>query len=272
VSNERPLVIIRGGGDIATGVAVRLWRCGFAVVITEIAQPLAVRRLVALAQAVYEGTYEVEGVRGRLARSPKAAEEILQGGEIPVLIDPQAGCRLHFQPVAIVDARMRKKPPEIDMTASMLSIGLGPGFTAGVDCQAVVETNRGHHMGRVLWEGSAERDTGVPEAVGEQSTARVLRAPHDGVFTGAIGLGSTVRKGEVVARAGGEPILAPFDGALRGLLHDGLHVQAGQKVGDLDPRGDPSYCREISDKSLAIGGGVLEILLARPAIRAALGA
>lgn len=265
-----PLVLIRGGGDLATGVAVRLRRSGFAVVVAEIERPLAVRRRVALAEAVYEGSIKIEDVTGRRAQASEDVAGILEAGEIPVLIDPEARSRESLKPLALVDGRMRKAPPEIGREAAPFVVGLGPGFTAGVDCHAVIETNRGHRMGRVIWEGQAEPDTAVPEAVAGYDVDRVLRAPASGVIRSLKSIGDLVDAGEAIVEIGGKPLQAPFDGALRGLLHDGLTVDEGSKVGDLDPRKDPSYCFLISDKALAVGGGVLEALLSQPAIRTAL--
>lgn len=266
-----PLVLIRGGGDLATGVAARLHRTGFKVVVLEVPQPRAIRRLVALAEAVYAGQVVIEDLLGVRCADVEAACDALAGGQIPVLVDPEASSRAAFRPIALVDARMRKIPPELGLEAAPFVVGLGPGFTAGVDCHAVIETQRGHHLGRVLWEGQAAPDTGVPEAVAGHASDRVLRAPAAGVIGACVPLGSMVRKGEEIARVSGVPLRAPFDGALRGLLHDGLEVAEGDKVGDIDPRGVPAYCREISDKSLAVGGGVLEALLSKVEIRRRLG-
>ncbi len=267
MSQRRPIILIRGGGDLATGVAARLSRSGFHVVITEIAQPRTVRRLVAFAEAVYEGQVEVEDLSCQLVTSAGDAMAALDNRRIPIIVDPDAQIRKQLELVALVDARMRKAPPEIGMESSIFVIGLGPGFTAGTNCHAVIETNRGHHLGRVLWHGSAEPDTGIPEPVSGYDVDRVLRAPASGVFMGNAKLGSLVKTGEILAMVENAPLKAPFDGALRGLLHDGLKVEAGEKVGDLDPRGEQSYCYEISDKSLAIGGGVLEALLSRSSVR-----
>jgi len=266
---SRPLVCIRGGGDLATGVAARLHRSGFGVVIAEIAQPLTVRRTVALAEAVYRGEAQVEELLGRRVEGPPAALQALAEAVIPVLVDPQLDCRDALQPVAIVDARMLKRPPPRPAPGAFL-IGLGPGFEAGVNCEAVVETHRGHTMGRVYWQGSGQPDTGIPDPVTGYDVDRVLRAPASGVFRGERPIGVQLEPGDLIARVSGSELRAGFAGVLRGLLHDGLQVDLGVKVGDLDPRGDPSYCRLISDKSLAIGGGVLEALLARPEVRARL--
>jgi xanthine dehydrogenase accessory factor len=263
----RPLVLIRGGGDLATGVAHRLHASGFDVVVTETAQPLAVRRLVSLAEAVYAGRVEIEGMAGVLAHTPADIAPSLKDGFVPVIVDPRLELVEGLGWAALVDGRMRKRASELPLRAEPLIIGLGPGFNAGQDCHAVVETNRGHHMGRVYWQGAAEADTGVPEPVQGFDVDRVLRAPVDGVVQAEASLGDLIQPGQVIARVGDKPVEAAFAGALRGLIHDGVPVKAGMKIGDLDPRREPSYCTLISDKSLAVGGGVLEALLSRPAIR-----
>lgn len=263
-------VLVRGGGDLATGVAVRLQRAGFHVLVTEIEQPLAVRRLVAVAEAVYAGEIQIEDCTARRVDDAQEAELAWRQGAIPVLVDPALGCRADLDLLALIDGRMRKAPPEIGLGLAPMVVGLGPGFTAGVDCHAVVETNRGHHMGRVIWRGPAQADTGVPERVGGHDVDRVLRAPVDGTLRAHTQLGEIVEGGQVIADVGGIELIAPFRGALRGLVHDGLAVEQGDKVGDLDPRADPTYCTQISDKALAVGGGVLEALLSRPEIRRSL--
>lgn len=260
-------MVIRGGGDLATGVAARLHRCGFHVLVIEISHPLAVRRLVSLAEAVYAGQVEIEDLQGRLVHQPSQVYEVFKRGQIPLLVDPTASILEQISPVSVVDARMRKKPPESPANLTDFTIGLGPGFIVGEDCHAIVETNRGHQMGRVLWEGSAEEDTGVPEPVTGYDVERVLRAPSYGKLLGRVPLGSIVLQGIVLAEVDQTPLLAPFYGALRGLIHDGITVHKGMKVGDLDPRGDPLICNQISDKALAVGGGVLEALLSQSEIR-----
>jgi xanthine dehydrogenase accessory factor len=260
-------VLIRGGGDLATGVAARLHRVGFHLILTEIAQPRAVRRLVAAAEAVYAGEVRVEDLRCRLVTDSTGVIEAFHLGILPIVVDPDAAIREEFHLIALIDARMRKQPPEIGMDAAPMVIGLGPGFSVGVDCHAVIETNRGHHMGRVIWKGSAEPDTGFPEPVSGYDVDRVLRSPANGRLEGGLLLGTLVKAGDTIATINGFELLAPFDGALRGLVHDSLQVKTGEKVGDLDPRGDPSFCYQISDKSLAVGGGVVEALLSQSKIR-----
>jgi xanthine dehydrogenase accessory factor len=267
----QPLILIRGGGDLATGVAVRLNRSGFLPVVTEIEQPLAVRRAVAFAEAVFAGQITVEGVLARRVASSERVLEALDRGQVPVLVDPRAEVRDQLQFAAQIDARMRKRPPTSPFDPDLFSIGLGPGFTAGTDCHAVVETNRGHAMGRVIWQGRAEADTGVPEPVAGFDLERVLRAPENGTLSHGLPIGSKVETGQALVRIDGRELRAPFPGVLRGLLHDGLRVTRGDKIGDLDPRGEVSFAFQVSDKALAVGGGALEALLSQPQIRSLLG-
>lgn len=270
MTHPGPLILLRGGGDLATGVAARLWRSGFGVVVTEIERPRAVRRLVSLAEAIYAGSVTVEDLRGERVSDAAQATAALDRGAIPILVDPGAATRNELAPAALVDARMTKAVPDLDLSTAPFVVGLGPGFTVGFHAHAVVETHRGPRMGRVYWEGSAEADTGVPDPVAGQDVNRVLRAPADGTFEATAKIGTLVSAGEQLAVVNGSAVAAPFDGALRGLLHAGLEVSEGEKVGDLDPRGDVTVCSLISDKALAVGGGVLEALLARPQIRAQL--
>ncbi|MCL6430918.1 MAG: EF2563 family selenium-dependent molybdenum hydroxylase system protein [Anaerolineae bacterium] len=264
VSCAYGLVVIRGAGDLATGVAHRLHRCGFHVVMTEIAQPRALRRAVSFASAVYEGSIAVEGVTARLVGSAAEAMAVADAGEVAVLVDPDAREALSLRPEVLVDAIMAKRNLGTHADDAPIVIGLGPGFVAGKDVHSVVETARGHHLGRLIVAGSAEPDTGVPGAVHGYARERVLWSPADGVFVGLRRIGEPVRAGDPVARVGDALVCAEVGGVLRGLLHDGLAARAGEKVGDVDPRGVPEYCTTISDKARAIAGGVLEgILFAR---------
>ena len=262
------LVLIRGGGDLASGVAVRLHRSGFNVVITELAQPLVVRRSVSFAEAVPEGRQQVEGISALLAAGPAEARDAIRGGNIPVLVDPDLECLGELHPDVVVDARMRKQAPGRGKDLATLVIGLGPGFVAGENCHAVIETNRGHDLGRVLWAGTPQPDTGIPALVLGYASERVLRAPGDGELISGAKIGDRVEKGTVIALIGGQAILAPFDGVLRGLLRPGTRVAEGMKIGDIDPRDDPNLVLLVSDKSRAIGGAVLEAILACPDLRA----
>ncbi len=266
-------IVIRGGGDLASGVAMRLYRSGLRVLITELAQPLVVRRTVSFAEAVYEGQMQVEGVTGQRVDNLSQALQAAQQGVIPVLVDAQgevidALCRSEAGRLAIVDARMLKRPPERSDVDAAFVVGLGPGFIAGQNCHAVIETQRGHLLGRVIWQGESTSDTGIPESVAGHSSDRVLRAPLDGLLTDHAEIGEHVHPGQVIAEVAGQPIYAPFRGVLRGLLRSGLAVQVGVKIGDVDPRDDPQYCYLISDKSLAVGGGVLEALFSQANLRA----
>ncbi len=263
------IVLIRGGGDLASGVALRLHLAGLGVVITELPQPLAVRRTVAFAEAIYEKQITVEGVTARSVDDPTDTLKILNvlgKGQIPVVVDPECKSAGSLHPLAIVDGRMTKQAPERLSHHALLYIGLGPGFEAPTNCHAVVETVRGHTLGRVVWAGSALADTAKPEGDGR----RLLRAPADGRLESEARIGQHFELGEPIAQVGGQTIAAPFSGLLRGLLRPGTFAQAGMKIGDLDARDDPRLYELVSDKSLAVGGGVLEALLTRPEVRSKL--
>ena len=255
------LVAILGAGDLASGVAHRLRRAGFSVVMTELAEPRALRRAVSFASAVTEGQVTVEGVVARRARSAGGARRILAQGAIPVMVDPEARLALSLRPEVLVDARMAKRNLGVTRGQAPIVIGLGPGFVAGADVHLVVETMRGHGLGRVIDAGPAAPNTGVPGEVLGYARERVLWSPADGVLQGRCRIGQPVAAGAVVAEVGGLPVVAGVSGVLRGLARDGLQVRAGEKVGDVDPRGVVEYCFTISDKARAIGGGVLEAIL-----------
>ena len=263
-------MLIRGGGDLASGVAARLHGVGLRVLINELAQPLVVRRKVAFAEAVYQGIATVEDLAAQKVDTHADVLLVLAEGMLPVLVDEAGESINAFSPVVLVDARMLKRAPETSLNAAGLVVGLGPGFSAGEDCHAVIETMRGHDLGRVIWAGSALADTGVPEAVLQKQGQRVLRAPQAGEMRDGLPIGTLVETGEVVGYVDTAPVTAPFSGVLRGLVADGLRVTRGMKIGDLDPRGDRGYAFRISDKALAVGGGVLEAVLTPPAIRAQL--
>ncbi|MGC8873858.1 MAG: selenium-dependent molybdenum cofactor biosynthesis protein YqeB [Chloroflexia bacterium] len=252
-------VVLKGGGDLGSGVAWRLHRCGFHVVILEQPQPTVIRRTVAFASAIYQGEITVEGVTGKQA-GPGEVAGLLAQGIIPVLIDPDARSLSVLRPSVLVDAILAKRNTGTRITDAPLVVALGPGFRAGRDCHAVVETARGHFLGRVYWDGEALPNTGIPGEVGGVNEERVLRAPAAGRFEALAEIGDLVEAGQVVARVQGEPVAARISGVLRGLLYPGLHVWAGQKVGDVDPRGERRFCFTISDKALSVAGGVLEAI------------
>jgi xanthine dehydrogenase accessory factor len=278
--------LIKGAGDLATGVALRLRRAGLPVVMTELAQPTVVRRAVAFAQAVFDGETQVEELRARRA-TPDQIADLLAAGITPLLIDPAATVRAAWQPAILIDAVMAKRNLGTRRDDAPLVVALGPGFCAGVDCHAVVETQRGHTLGRVIWQGSALPDTGIPGilpgmAAGTAATlSRVLRAPIAGYVRPYAAIGDQVAVGATLAvvhdqahdqaqakpqdrlldHAGARPVVAPFSGVLRGLIHPTVRVTAGLKIGDLDPRALRDDCFTASDKALAIGGGVLEAIL-----------
>ena len=254
-------VLLRGGGDLATGVAYRLHHAGFPVIVTELPHPLVVRRRVALATAVLEGELLVEDLRGVRAGSPAEAWDLAQTGAIPVLISPELPALPLAPSLTIVDARMAKRNIDTTIDQAPLVIALGPGFTAGADCHAVIETNRGHRLGRVIRQGSAEPDTGTPGIVGGKGRERVLRAPAGGTTSWRVDIGDRVREGQLMGDVAGIDIAAPFDGVVRGLIAPGTPVAAGYKIGDVDPRDDLTAPYTISDKALSIGGGVLEAIL-----------
>jgi len=254
-------ILIKGAGDLATGVAHRLRRAGFRPVMTELAQPLTVRRRVAFSEAVYEGRSEVEGVTAVLATGVAEAVAMLPRGLVPVVVDPCGEVLRLLSPAVLIEATLAKRNTGVTRSDARWVIALGPGYRAGRDVHAVVETQRGHHLGRVILDGEACPNTGEPEAVRGYTSERVLRAPCAGIFTPAAAIGDPVTAGQVVGQVGHEPVTTRIGGVLRGLLHGGLLVTAGMKIGDVDPRGIREYCFTISDKARAVGGGVLEVLL-----------
>ncbi|MFB0546052.1 MAG: selenium-dependent molybdenum cofactor biosynthesis protein YqeB [Anaerolineae bacterium] len=258
---EGILVVVKGGGDLGTGVVHRLHRAGMKVVVIEVAQPTVIRRAVAFASAVYEGEVEIEGVVARRAEDASQALDLLEKGAIPVVIDPTASLVKRLKPLVLVDAIVAKRNIGTNIDDAPVVIALGPGFTAGLDAHAVIETQRGHHLGRVILEGSAQPDTGLPGAVMGYTTERVLHAPVAGVFQSVRRIGERVVEGQIVAYVDDAPVRAGISGVLRGLLADGLTVRKGMKIGDIDPRGVVEHCFAISDKARAVGGGVLEAIL-----------
>ena len=232
------LAVIRGAGDLASGIALRLYHSGFDVVMTDLAAPMAIRRTVAFSEAVVHGVTTVEDITARRVKTVQEAKAAVR--VYAMLAARNLGTRITDAPVVI---------------------GVGPGVTAKVDCHAVVETMRGHTLGRAIYEGSALPNTNIPGLIGGFAGERVLRAPADGVFEGCRKIGEMVRSGDVAGYVAGEPMRCTIDGVLRGLIATGAEVKCGMKCGDVDPRGKIEYCYTVSDKALAVGGGVLEAAL-----------
>ena len=255
------LTLIKGAGDIASGIALRLKRAGLEVIMTDIPKPTSIRRTVCFSEAIVLGKTKVEDVTAVSVQSPQETLELLRTGVIPVLADERAQCIDALHPQVVVDAILAKKNLGTKITDAPVVIAVGPGFTAGEDCRAVVETMRGHWLGRVILHGSAIPNTGVPGNIGGYTTERVLRAPCAGIFNPVHDIGDLVKAGEVAAWVGNTPMMCTIDGTLRGILPKGTEVFEGMKSGDIDPRCEKEHCYFASDKALSVGGGVLEAIL-----------
>ena len=262
------LIIVRGGGDLATGTIYKLKKCGFPVLILETANPSAIRRNVAFCEAVYQGSQTVEDLTCHLASSLEQAEALLREGKLTVLIDPLGASVSRLKPLAVVDAILAKKNLGTNRNMAPITIAPGPGFIAGDDVDAVVETKRGHNLGRVLWSGSAAPNTCIPGVIGGFGRERVIHCPAAGILRNVKKITDIVSRGEIIALVetenGTVPVKATLDGILRGLIRDGYPVTAGFKIADIDPRAEElDNCFTISDKARCIAGGVLEALLQR---------
>ena len=259
-------VVIRGAGDIASGIALRLYRAGMQVIMTDLPQPTAIRRTVCFSQAVILGSCTVEDVTAVRADTPEAAAGVLAAGRIPVLADPECRCRVPLRPDALVDAILAKKNLGTNRQMAPKTIALGPGFEAGKDVDLVIETNRGHNLGRIIGSGSAQPDTGIPGVIAGYGKERVIHSPAMGIFRARTQIGDRVEKdqpiGVVVTGQGEVEIPATLTGILRGLIRNGYPVTKGFKIADIDPReSEYENCFTISDKARCIAGSVLEALL-----------
>ena len=255
------LTVIKGAGDIASGIALRLKHAKFDVVMTDIERPTAIRRTVCFSQAIVNGTAQVEDVKAEKANNAEEIKKILSMGNIAVIADEKAKIIKALKPEAIVDAILAKENLGTKIDDAPIVIGVGPGFTAGVDCHAVIETKRGHYLGRVIKNGSAAANTGVPGNIGGYTTERIIRAVKDGAFDPVCEIGDTVKEGQTVAYIDGEAVKCSIGGVLRGIWPKGTPVYKGMKSGDVDPRCVKEHCYTVSDKALAVGGGVLEAIL-----------
>ena len=254
-------VLVRGAGDIATGILQKLNRSGYQVIATDIQMPSAIRRKVALCEAIYEGRYQVEDVVGEYAKNYEQAQEILAKGDIPVMVDPTCQVLSEFKPDVVVDSILAKKNLGTTRDMAPIVIGVGPGFCAGKDVDLVIETNRGHHLGRLIMQGQAQANTGIPGIIKGVGRERVIHAPADGSLHIIKDIGSFVTVGEEIARIEDTPVLASITGVLRGMIREGYPTYKGLKIADIDPRlEEQENCYLISDKARSIGGGVLEAI------------
>lgn len=263
---QKELIVVRGGGDLATGTIYKLRKCGYRVLVLESEKPSAIRRNVAFSEAVYEGRWTVEDVTAVFANDIEEAEKIMDTGNVAVLVDPRCDCLNILKPVALVDAIIAKKNLGTNRSMATITVGLGPGFTAGEDVDAVIETMRGHKLGRVILEGSAIPNTGIPGGVAGVTKERVIHAPAAGVLKNVCHITDVVEKGQIIAwietSEGNVEVPATISGLLRGLIRDGYQVTKGFKIADIDPRVEEyENCFTISDKARCIAGGVLEAIL-----------
>lgn len=255
-------VVVRGGGDIATGTICRLRNCGFEVVVLESAAPTAIRRGVALSEAVYDGSKTVEGVTARRIENPGDCRSCWAEGVVPLLVDPGAGSLAGLRPAVVVDAILAKRNCGTGSDMAPVTIGLGPGFSAGKDVHAVIETARGHQLGRIIYSGEPLPDSGIPGEIGGHSLERVVYAPREGDITVFHDIGSRVQEGDVIAETGSAEVKAPLSGLVRGMIRSGTRVWEGMKISDIDPRPvGMENCFTISDKARCISGGVVEAIM-----------
>ncbi len=254
-------VLIKGGGEMASGIAYRLTKCHFRVCMTEISQPRAVRRGVSFSEAIYEGEKTVEGITATHVSSYEEVPWAWDNDKIPIIVDAGAVIKEFLKPDVLVDATVAKKNLGTKITDAPLVIALGPGFYAGRDVHLVVETNRGHNLGRVVSDGEAEKDTGIPGIIAGFSSERVLRAPTDGQLITSRDIGDYIESGDIIAMVNDFPVRAEIKGIIRGLLRNNSEAWNGMKIGDIDPRAIKEYCYTISDKARAIGGALLEGVL-----------
>ena len=261
---ERELIVVRGGGDMATAVVHRLWRAGFRVLVLECEKPSAIRRQVAVSEAVYEGRATVEDLTAMLISAPEEALTVWERGCVPVMVDPKGACIDALRPAVVVDAMIAKKNLGTHRAMAPLTIALGPGFCAGEDVHAVIETMRGHNLGRIITNGCAAPNTGVPGNIAGFTAERVMHASCAGKLEAVRNIGDYVLAGETIAVIHGEcdvPVPASITGIIRGLIRDGFVVTKGFKIADIDPRREElANCFTISDKARCIAGSVLELV------------
>ncbi len=261
IQRVRERVVVRSGGDIATGTIFRLHQCGYRVLVLETSNPTAIRRTVSFSQAIFDGEMEIEDVVAVRCESLEDAQHIIEQNKIPVMVDSEGKCIPQYKPKLVVDGILAKKNLGTSKDMAPIVVGLGPGFYAGKDVHAVIETHRGHELGRVIYEGPALPNTGIPGVIGGRESERVNYSPADGKIIVYKDIESLVKEGEVIASVEGKPVVAQIDGMVRGMIQHGTTVFKGMKIADVDPRGEKVNCKTISDKARSIAGGVLEAFL-----------
>lgn len=251
-------ILVRGAGDLATGVIIKLHNAGYNVIATEVGTPTVIRSTVSFAEAMFSGSAVVEGVEAVRISEPAERFAVFDEGKVPVIEDPGLRTLSEISPLIVVDAILAKRNLGTSRELAPYVIALGPGFTAGVDCDVVIETNRGHELGRIITSGTAAVNTGVPGIIAGHGAERVVRAPAEGIWRAVHRIGDVVEQGETIAYAGDVPVPATITGLIRGMLHDGITVTPGFKCGDIDPRGAGVDYTHVSDKARCIAGAVLE--------------
>lgn len=255
------IVVFRGGGDVATGSIQKLYRTGFKVLVLEMENPLCIRRYVSCAQAIIDGQIEVEGMLSKKVNNLNEIKKAWEDDIVPVYIDKNADIIKELKPLAIVDATLAKRNIGTNKSMAPITVALGPGYVAGIDVDVVIETNRGHDLGRLIFDGLAQKNTGIPGNINGYTTERILRSPANGVIEVIYDLGSVVKKGQVLARVDGKEVKSSLDGIVRGMIKNGSYVTKGLKIGDVDPRVIQKNINTISDKARLVGGGTLEAIL-----------
>ena len=258
------LIAIKGAGDLASGIALRLWRSGYRIIMSELPVPLCIRRTIAFSSAVFDGSAKVENAEGILVQDINNINDVWGQNKLPIIVDENAEKILSLKPDVLIDARIIKSwRDDTHLYDAPLVIGLGPGFTAGENAHCVIETNRGHNMGRVFWSGAAEPDTGIPGTIKGEGLRRVIKAPCGGIFKPSVEIGDEVEEGDLIARIDETEIRAQLSGIVRGIIYPGITVWEKLKIMDIDPRGNRNHCFTVSDKATALGGGVLEAILTK---------
>ena len=258
---ENKVVIVRGGGDLASGTINRLHNMGFKVLVLEIEKPNFIRRKVCYGQAVYEKEFLLEGIVSERADNLDEIKNIWADGRIPVYIDSQMEIVSKIKPIAVIDAIIAKKNLGMRKGIAPITIALGPGFEAGKNVDVVIETQRAHNLGRIIFEGFAAENTGVPGIIKGYGKERVIHAPASGKLKIVHDIGSIVQKDEIIAYIDSVPVYASLTGLIRGMIREGSIVEKGLKISDIDPREEElKNCYTISDKARTISGGVAEAL------------